>query len=160
MRKILFLILAILPVAAFCQSKSITNFRSDFKENSNMFFYSSTLKMLNTENNPEFSEILDGIEEIRVLNYTKSDQKFDKDAIAGLKSALLEETYNTIMMINEKGNSVNVYGREKKGRTVGMVAIIEDTGNLVLIDLIGTIDIKKFMDLKQKLVSPTSNVFN
>ena len=125
-----------------------------------MFFYSSTLKMLNTDNNPEFSEILDGIEEIRVLNYTKSDQKFDKEDIAGLKNALLKETYNTIMMINEKGNSVNVYGRERKGRTVGMVAIIEDTGNLILIDLIGTIDIKKFMDLKQKLVSPTGKMFN
>jgi hypothetical protein len=160
MRKILFLFLAILSVSVFGQSKSITNFRSDFKETSNMFFYSSTLKMLNTENNPEFSDILDGIEEIRVLNYTKSDHKFDKAAIDGLKGALLEETYNTIMMINEKGNSVNVYGREKKGRTVGMVAIIEDTGNLVLIDLIGTIDIKKFMDLKQKLVSPTGKAFN
>jgi hypothetical protein len=157
MRKIVLLILAILSVSVFGQSKSITNFRSDFKENSNMFFYSSTLKMLNTENNPEFAEILDGIEEIRVLNYTRSEQKFDKDDIARLKADLQKETFNTIMMINEKGNSINVLGRERKGRTVGMVAIIEDAGSLVLIDLIGTIDIKKFMALKQKLTSQTGN---
>jgi len=157
MRKIFLLLVMILPALVFSQSKSITNFRSDFKENSNMFFYSSTLKMLNTENNSEFAEILDGIEEIRVLNYTRSEQKFDKDDLARLKGDLQKETYNTIMMINEKGNSINVFGRERKGHTVGMVAIIEDTGNLILIDLIGTIDIKKFMALKQKLVSQTGN---
>ena len=88
MHKISLLFLMILPVSVFGQSKSITNFRSDFKENSNMFFYSSTLKMLNTENNPEFADILKDIEEIRVLNYTKSAQKFDRDDISGLKSAL------------------------------------------------------------------------
>src|SRR4030065_805650 len=116
MRKILLLILSILSVSVFCQSKSITNFRSDFKENSNMFFYSSTRKMLNTENNPEFADILDGIEEIKVLNYNKADQKFKKEDVAGLKSALQDEAFNNIMTINEKGNSLNVYGREKKGR--------------------------------------------
>ena len=64
------------------------------------------------------------------------------------------------MMINEKGNSINLYGREKKGRTTGFVAIIEDTGSLVLIDLIGTIDIKKFLELKQKLVDRSGNSLN
>lgn len=146
----LFLLIAI---PAFSQSKSVTRFRSDFKENSNLFFYSSTLKMLNTENSPELAAILDDIEEIRVLNYQKSTQKFGKNDIAALKSALAEESYNNIMMLNEKGNSVNLYNREKKGRTTGMVAIIENSQDLILIDLIGSIDVKKFMELQKKIES-------
>jgi hypothetical protein len=116
-----------------------------------MFFYSSTLKMLNTDNNPEFAGILDGIEEIRVLNYNKTDQKFSSKDVTGLKGSLQNEDYNNIMMINEKGNSINLYTRERKGRMAGLVAIVENKESFVLIDLIGSVDIKKFLELKQKL---------
>ena len=123
-----------------------------------MFFYSSTLKMLNTENNPELADILKDIEEIRVLNYNKAEQKFTREDYRGLKNSLKEEDYNNIMMINEKGNSINLYSREKHGKTVGFVALVENRESLVLIDLIGTIDVKKFMELKQKLDNRTGTV--
>jgi hypothetical protein len=118
-----------------------------------MFFYSSTLKMLNSENNPELADILSDVEEIRVLNYNRAEQKFKNLDIAGLKKDLKEETYNNIMMINEKGNAINLYSREKHGKMTGFVAIVENNESLVLIDLVGAIDIKKFMQLKQKLDS-------
>lgn len=145
------LLLFAVTVGVMAQSKSITRFRSDFKETSNMFFYSSTLKMLNTENSPELADIIKDIEEIRVLNYNKASVRLSKDDIAALKQSLTGEEYQVIMMINEKGNVVNLYNREKRGKTVGFVAVIENQESLVLIDLIGTIDVKKFMTLKQKI---------
>lgn len=157
MHKLLYIFFLAIPLFSFSQSKSVTKFRSDFKENSNMFFYSSTLKMLNPEKNPDIAEIIDDIEEIRVLNYNKADQKFDRADISGLKGELSDENYNSILMINEKGNSVNLYNREKKGKTTGMVAIIENGEQLILIDLIGTIDVNKFLELKEKLQSRPSN---
>jgi hypothetical protein len=157
MQKALFILLVFYTGGIFAQSKSINQFRSDFKENTNMFFYSSTLKMLNTDSNPDLANILNGIEEIRVLNYDKATQKFNNNDIANLKNALKEEAYNAIMMINEKGNAINLYSREKRGKTVGFVAVVENRTNLVLIDLIGAIDVKKFMELKQKLDTHTGN---
>jgi hypothetical protein len=157
MQKALFILLVFYTGGIFAQSKSINQFRSDFKENTNMFFYSSTLKMLNTDSNPDLAKILNGIEEIRVLNYDKAAQKFNNNDIANLKNALKEEAYNALMMINEKGNAINLYSREKHGKTVGFVAVVENRTNLVLIDLIGAIDVKKFMELKQKLDTHTGN---
>jgi len=157
MREVFFFLFIFLITPLFGQSKSITRFRSDFKENTNMFFYSSTLKMLNTDNNPELADILNGIDEIRVLNYNKADQKFNGEDITGLKNSLKKEEFNTIMMINEKGNSINLFSREKHGKTVGFVAVVENRETLVLIDLIGTIDVKKFMELKQKLDTHIGN---
>jgi len=151
MRKSVFFLLMLIAMSSYGQSKSITRFRSDFKENSNMFFYSSTLKMLNTENNPELAEMLDDIEEIRVLNYEKNAQKFNSSDISGLKNSLKEEDYNIIMTMNENGNSITLYNREKRGKTVGFVAMVENSKSLVLIDLIGSIDVKKFLELKQKI---------
>ncbi len=116
-----------------------------------MFFYSSTLKMLNTEDLPEVTDILKDIEEIRVLNYSKTSVNFSKEDIAALKKSLVDEEYRVVMMITEKGNVVNLYNREKRGKTVGFVAMIENQESLVLVDLIGSIDVKKFMALKEKI---------
>jgi hypothetical protein len=133
------------------QSKSISRFRADHPENTNMFFYSSTLKMLNTQNNPGFADLIKDIEEIRVFNYDKEKQHLATEYIAGLKKALASEDYNNLMMMNEKGNAISLYSREKHGKTVGFVALVEDKGSLTLIDLAGSIDVKKFMQLKNDL---------
>jgi hypothetical protein len=151
MQKAILLLLILYGGQVMAQSKSITRFRSDYKETSNMFFYSSTLKMLNTAGNPELAGLLDDIEEIRVLNYVKEKSGFSGDDIAGLKNALREETYNSLMMINEHGNRVELYGREKKGKMVGMVALVDSQRELVLVDLTGSIDIEKFMELMEQI---------
>jgi len=147
------LLLILLVCAQFVsgQSKSISRFRADHPENTNMFFYSSTLKMLNTENNAELADLIKDIEEIRILNYDKEKQHLSSEYITGLKKALASEDYNNLMMLNEKGNAINLYSREKRGKTVGFVAVVEDRGSLTLIDLVGSIDVKKFMQLKNKL---------
>jgi hypothetical protein len=154
------LCLFLLPLPSMAQSKSITRFRSDFKEDNNLFFYSSTLKMLNKDNDPNLVEILNDIDEIRVLNYNKTSRKLELQDIVSLKNALQKEQYQNIMMVNEKGNSLNVYGREKNGKPCGFVAIIENTQNLVLIDLIGTIDMKKFMALQKKIPIKAEDILN
>lgn len=133
------------------QSKSITQFRENYKENSNLFFYSSTLKMLNTDNNPELADLLKDIEEIRVLNYEKNKQAFTGTAIKNLTDALLQENYVNLMQMKERGNNIALYSRQKREKTVGFVAVVDNTESLILIDLVGNIDVKKFLELKQKL---------
>lgn len=151
MRIILPMLWLLLSVSTYGQSRSIERFRQDHKENSNLFFYRSTLKMLNAENNPQLADLLSEIEEIRVLNYDKGQQNFTRDDIFMLKGALAEEAYVNLMMTHEKGNSLSLYSREKRGKTVGFVAVVESEESLILIDLIGNIDVKKFLELKQKL---------
>jgi hypothetical protein len=133
------------------QSKSITRFREDYKENTNLFFYSSTLKMLNTDNNPDLADLLQDIEEIRVLNYEKSKQAFNREDIKKLTEEMTAEGYVNLMQMNEQGSRIMLYSREKRGKTVGFVALVDNSESLILIDLIGSIDVKKFLDLKQRL---------
>jgi len=139
------------------QSKSITHFRADHKENSNMFFYKSTLQMLNTENNPDLASLLKDIEEIRVLNYDKGKQHLSAADITDLKKAIREENYNNLMMMNEKDHKIDLYSREKREKTVGFIAFVENRESLILIDLAGSIDVAKFMELKQKLDTRMEN---
>ncbi len=55
---------------------------------------------------PEFADLIKDIEEIRVLNYDKEKQALSPEYITGLKKALAEEEYNTLMMMNEKGSAI------------------------------------------------------
>lgn len=151
MYKLLLVLLLFCNQVIYCQSKSITHFRSDYKENGNVFFYSSTLKMLNPENNPELADILKDIDEIRVLNYNKPEQNFNIDDVVKLKQDLKDEGYDNLMMIRDKGSGIDLFKREKRGKTVGFVAVIENDDTLVLIDLSGNINMDKFMELKKKL---------
>ena len=150
MTRIVLLFLYI-STAVLGQSKSITEFRSDFKESNNLFFYSSTMRMLNPNNNPEFAGMLDGIEEIRILNYNKTDRKFENEDVTDLKKNLQKEGYNYLMMISEKGGGIELYSREKRGKMRGLVALVENAETLLLIDMTGSINVENFIKLKQNL---------
>lgn len=160
MRSIIIVVLLALGLNANAQSKSITRFRSAYPETSNLFFYSSTLKMLNTENNPELGDLLRDIEEIRVLTWEKGIKHPGKDKVLALKTALLKEDYNSLMAMNDKGNIIDLYGLEKNGKMAGFVAIVMNPESLVLIDLKGGIDVAKFMQLKQKLDGQSNEPHN
>jgi hypothetical protein len=160
MHRIVFIAFLFYGSILFGQSKSIARFRADHKENTNLFFYSSTLKMLNTENNPDLAKLLGDVEEIRVLNYDRGKQHLTREDIADLKKAIREENYNSLLTMNEKSNIIDLYSREKKGKTVGFISIVENKESLILIDLVGSIDVRKFMELKQKLDLQAGNSTN
>jgi len=151
MQKLLFPILIFYSLSVAGQSKSIDRFRKEFKEDNNVFIYRSTLQMLNAENNPEFSDLVKDIEEIRVLNYIKANQSIKPDVISNLKNDLREENYQELMIFAEQGNKILLYGREKREKTIGFVALVEDQEKLMIVDVVGDLDIKKFMQLKNKL---------
>ncbi|MBN1414404.1 MAG: DUF4252 domain-containing protein [Bacteroidales bacterium] len=151
MLKIIFPVLIFYSLSAAGQSKSIDRFRKEFKEDNNVFIYSSTLKMLNTEENPEFDDLVKDIEEIRVLNYIKANQHFKADPITGLKKNLTDELYKELMTFTDQGNKILLYGKEKRGKTVGLVALIENKEKFTIIDVAGNIDFNKFLQLKKRL---------
>jgi hypothetical protein len=107
--------------------------------------------MLNTENNAELADLIKDIEEIRILNYDKEKQPLSPEYISGLKKVLTIEEYNRLIVMNENGNAISLYSREKRGKTIGFVALVDNKASLMLIDLIGSIDVRKFMELKNKL---------
>jgi hypothetical protein len=151
MLKLLFPILIFFSLTVAGQSKSVDRFRKEYKEDNNLFLYSSTLNMINTGENPDFADLIKDIEEIRVLNYTKANHRFTVDEITGLKSNLKEEQYQELMVIDEKDNKIYLYGREKKKKTVGFVALVENPDTFVIIDVDGDLDLNKFMQLKKQL---------
>ena len=141
----------IIHITVFSQSKSIEKFRKTYQEDQNVFFYSSTLNMLNMEDLPDFEDIIKDIEKIAVLIYKKENQKFTAKELDQLIKNLEKEKYVELMIINDKGNKINLYKKDKRGRTTGFAAFVDNRESLVLIDVKGSIDFKKFMELKNQI---------
>ncbi len=153
MRRLLLIssFLVITQIIVLSQSNSMEKFRKVYPEDQNVFFYSSTLNMLDTDNNHAFKDLAKDIEKIMVLIYKKEKQKISREDIIQLKDNLKKEKYVALMLINENGNNIDLYKRDKKGKTVGFAALIDNKDGLVLIDIKGSIDVSKFMDLKKKI---------
>jgi len=152
MRKVFVLFfLAVTHLIVAAQSKSIERFRKVHNEDQNVFFYSSTIKMLNTENEPDFADLIKDIDKVMVLLYEKEKQKFNTQEIIQLKNDLEKEKYVPLMLINENGNTINLYKKDRKEKTVGFTALVENKEKLVIIDVMGSIDFKKFIEFKNKI---------
>ena len=141
MRRLLLIssFLVITQIIVLSQSNSMEKFRKVYPEDQNVFFYSSTLNMLDTDNNPAFKDLAKDIEKIMVLIYKKEKQKISREDIIQLKDNLKKEKYVALMLINENGNNIDLYKRDKKGKTVGFAALIDNKDGLVLIDIKGSI---------------------
>ncbi len=143
--------LVMIQIVASAQSKSIERFRKLHKEDQNVFFYSSTIKMLNTENDPGISDLIKDIDKVMVLLYEKQKHKISTQEITELQNDLKEENYVPLLIINENDNTIFLYKRDKKGKTTGFTAIVDNKENLVIIDVKGSIDFKKFIEFKNKI---------
>jgi len=152
MKKIIVLsVLFFSAINLFGQCKSVERFRKKFPESSNLFFYSSTLSMLNNQDNPELNDLLKDINKIVVLNYAKDKRQFTSGDLDELKENLKKEGYVDLMTIKNDKNDIRLTGRQKKGKMLGYVAFANTDQGLVIIDIDGTFDISKFMMLKNKL---------
>jgi hypothetical protein len=152
MRRTIVIVLSlVIHIALSAQSKTIEKFRKAHPEDQNVFFYSSTLNMLNVEESSDFENLIKDIEKIAVLIYKKENKALNSENINGIIKGLKKEKYVELMIINESGNKINLYKKDKKDRTVGFAAFVDNEESLVLIDVKGSIDFKKFMELKNKI---------
>jgi hypothetical protein len=151
MKKLFSLPLFFLCIFALGQSKTIEKFREKHPEDQHIFLYKSTLGMLNNQQQPEFTELVKDIDKIIVLQYEKQKTSFDKNEILNLTKKLEDEGFVEIMILQEAENKINLYVKKKRNKTTGFSAVIENNNNLVLIDIKGSLDFTRFMELKKKI---------
>jgi len=154
MRQITLILLSLLfSLNAVSQSESIADFRKEHKETNGLFFYSSTLRMFNLEDNDEMRDLVKNIKKIKVLNYEKEKQPLDKQDIKHLRQALKAENYKKVMEMNSSERKMTIFVLQD-GKTIeGVSAIIDQADKLILVDLEGSVDLKKVGVLLKKLES-------
>ena len=127
------------------QTKTTNALQSQFKDNTvALFFYKNTMEMWNITNNKELQEMVKDIEKMKFLLINKSAKNFGPTEYKKLKGDYLKEDYESVMTSRYKGKNFDVFFKEKGWTSpAGTVLVVNDSTNMYVLDIIGTIDLNK-----------------
>jgi hypothetical protein len=146
MKKVMLLsVLFVFASVAFSQSKTTQALDERF-EGLSLYFYKNTLRMLNQKDDPDFDELIKNIEKMKFVMVDKRED-FAKQDYTQLVNDYKAESFEEMMTSRHEGRTFDVYIKDKKGSSLGTVILVNDSTSLYVLDIIGTIDMRKASSL-------------
>lgn len=135
---VIFLILAQLGNAQSDATEALDEEYDPFK----LFFYKSTLRMLNTTSTQEYYEMVKDIEKAKFLRITPEDGQDFSAAYKKYIQDLESEGYGALMTMRYEGNDLNILEKSKNGTSVGMVLVVNSKDSWIVLDILGQFDMQ------------------
>lgn len=153
--KIIVLIMGI-PLFTQGQSPSLQKLVKDEKTELSLYFYPSTLRMVNLQRNAEFDEL---IKDIDKLTFLKLDRHaFDHQQFIELVQKLEQkEKMEEYIVVEGKDQKLYVLGRENPAATIGLAYFQKE---YYAMDVAGEIQIKNLPKLYEQLSQNDSTFRN
>jgi hypothetical protein len=140
MKKISLLIIGLAMAAtSLAQTKTTNDLHKKFDDAFALFFYNSTLKMLNQTEDKEFDELIKDIEKMKFLMIDKVAKNFSTKDYAGLIKGYKSEDYESMMTARSNGKNFDLYIREDNDRVKGTVILVNDSSQLYILDIVGRV---------------------
>ena len=151
MMRLTILLLVIGSFQGMAQSET-TNDLSDKYENAfTLFFYQNTLQMINQTDNEEFAALIENIEKMKFLRIGKEAHNFTKEDYGQLVSSYRKEAFDDLMTMRHEGMDINVFIKEKKGITEGLVVLMEDGESVSVLDIKGSVPLDQIAKLASRM---------
>jgi len=128
---------------AFSQSKTTQALHDANKDAMALFFYKNTLRMINQTESKEFDELIKDIEKMKFLVIDKAQANYGQAKFKTLVSDYKKEGYEEIMTSRFEGRNFDIYLKEKNGKTAGTVVLVNDSTDLYVLDILGSVPINK-----------------
>jgi hypothetical protein len=143
--RLLLIITACLLSVAGAQGQTATTeaLHKKYSEALDLFFYNNTLRMINQAEDKQFDELIKDIEKMRFLMIKKSEMNFGAGDYKKLLADYRSESFESIMTSRHEGKNFDVFLREQGGKRRGMLVLINDTDNLYVLDILGSIAVNK-----------------
>jgi hypothetical protein len=142
-RPILLSLLLLFPAALYAQSATTQDLHKKHTGALSLFFYNNTLRMINQNGDREFDQLIEDIEKMRFLMIRKTESNFDNNAFRKLVADYQAEAFEPVMTSRHDGKNFDVYLKESRGKTEGMLVLINDAENLYVLDILGRIALDK-----------------
>ena len=140
MKKSLFILLAgIASIASMGQTKTTNDLHKRFEGAFTLYFYNSTLRMLNQSDDKEFDDLVKDIEKMKFLMIDKVAKNFSVKDYTSLIKGYKSEDYENMMTARSNGKNFDVYLREDNDRVKGTVILVNDSSQLYVLDIVGRV---------------------
>ena len=128
------------------QNPIVTEFKDSHGTSLSLYFYPSTLRMINIERNPEFDEM---IREIRQARFFRLDSgSVTKEDLRDLTNNLQAVGFEEMMLYRDGSSDVRVWGLEKKKPEM---VIISNSGEneVMVLEIDGMVNVARIPRLAQ-----------
>lgn len=146
LKTIVALLLSVLSLPALSQTKTTEALQKKHSDALAFYFYNNTLRMLNQKEDPGFDELVKDIEKMKFLVIDKN-QNFGPSDYKNLVSGYKAEAFEEIMTSRLEGKNFDVFLKEQNGKTKGMIVTVNDSSNLYVLDIVGSIALNKITSL-------------
>lgn len=151
MSRLATILLVLGSLEGMAQSKT-TNALSDKYENVfTLFFYQNTLQMINQTDNEEFAALIENIEKMKFLRIGKEVHKFTEEDYTRLVSSYRNEAFEDLMTMRHEGMDINVFIKERRGITEGLVVLMEDGESISVLDIKGSVPLNQIAKLASRM---------
>ena len=141
MRYVYLLLFVLALTSASAQTRTTEDLHKNNAEAFTLFFYHNTLRMFNQTDDKTFDELIKDIEKMKfvMIDRTKFGNADYKKLVSGYKS----ESFEEIMSSRFEGRNFDVFLKETRGKTAGMVIAVNDAEKLFVLDIVGSIALDK-----------------
>lgn len=139
MKYSLLFIFLIQSFIGFTQNSVVTDFKENHATALSLYFYPSTLRMVNLERNEEFDEMIRNVKKARFFRMDSG--AVTKTDLQKLSAKLTEDGFEEIMFLKNKEMDLRVWGIEK--RIPETIIISKDGHEVMLLEVNGMINIAK-----------------
>ncbi len=143
---IVLLLVAFTTASAAAQTKTTEELHKSNGDALALFFYNNTLRMLNQADDKDFDALIKDIERMKFLMIEKK-QSFGLKQYNQLVSGYKSESFEEIMTSRYQGKNFDVFLKDKNGKTEGMIVTVNDSTNLFVLDIVGSIALDKVTKL-------------
>jgi hypothetical protein len=134
-----------LSFTAFAQSETVSEFIRKHEPSASFYLYSSTLRMMNPGDNPDFQRLVRHIEKISLLIYDKNAEINGRQSLGKLQKSLAAEAYEELLSFEDAGNRIYIYARGDDPEAY--VSLLDNTEALMLFDMEGAPHLPSLMKL-------------
>lgn len=152
---LLFLTFSFTSQISNAQCSLITDLKEDKLTNLSLYFYPSTLRMVNLDNNEEFNRLIQDIEK---LIFFKMNGKFETiDMYNLVRDLQSEEDFEEYVVVDGPTKKFYLLGKEKPTETVGLAFVNNEH---YVFDVAGSLELKELPKLYQYISENDSTFQN
>ena len=145
MKNVLLCIFLSISIHSLAQNRAVTEFRETHEAALSLYFYPSTLRMINLERNMEFDEM---IRDIKKARFFKMDSgAVHNEDILKLDNRLRDEGFEEVMFMKSKDMDLKVWGVGKRNPV--LIIISKSDADVMLLEVNGMINIAKIPKLTE-----------
>ena len=148
--RISFLLIGLLVSAlAFCQTRQTEEFHDSHPDAFTLFFYKSTIRMLDPTNSDEYFNMIKDIERAKFLRLRKSD--VTDEELQQFVASIKKESFEEGVTMRQPQGTANVFIRDAEGQKHGIIFIMKAEDEVFILDIVGKVKISSLMELTQKI---------